>query len=126
MTTLNRHGKKWTTPEILKLQREYELLSLPVTEIAEKHERTPIAIVAKLVAEEFITVDMGDILIDTITSGQSDTTSVQNIERNCLNQIWQLEPSDAEISLLVNELIKSRASKKTRTTRTKTSAYPEP
>ena len=114
MTTLNRHGKKWTTPEILKLQREYELLSLPVTEIAEKHERTPIAIVAKLVAEEFITLDMGD------------TTSVQNIERNCLNQIWQLEPSDAEISLLVNELIKSRASKKTRTTRTKTSAYPEP
>ena len=125
MTTLNRHGKKWTTTEILKLQREYELLSLPVTEIAEKHKRTPRAIVSKLVAEEFITLDMGDILIDTITSTQSDTKSVKSIEQDCLNRIWKLETSVEEIGLLVNELTKSRVCKKTKTILNNTSTSME-
>ena len=125
MTTLNRHGKKWTTTEILKLQREYELLSLPVTEIAEKHKRTPRASVSKLVAEEFITLDMGDILIDTITSAQSDTKSVKSIEQDCLNRIWKLETSVEEIGLLVNELTKSRVSKKTKTILNNTSTSME-
>lgn len=125
MTTLNRHGKKWTTTEILKLQREYELLSLPVTEIAEKHKRTPRAIVSKLVAEEFITLDMGDILIDTIASTQSDTKSVKSIEQDCLNRIWKLETSVEEIGLLVNELTKSRVCKKTKTILNNTSTSME-
>ena len=125
MTTLNRHGKKWTTNEILTLQREYELLSLPIAEIADKHKRTPRAIVAKLVAEEFITLDMGDILIDTITSPQSDTKSVKSIEQDCLNRIWKLETSVEEIGLLVNELTKSRVCKKTKTILNNTSTSME-
>ena len=29
-----RNGKRWNTPEILRLQREYELLNLPIEKIA--------------------------------------------------------------------------------------------
>ena len=48
-----RHGKKWTIPEELKLQREYELLQLPIEMIAIMHKRTVESIVAKLEKEEF-------------------------------------------------------------------------
>lgn len=49
-----RNGKRWLTPEILRLQREYELLNLPIDQIAKLHERTVYAILAKVVQEEFI------------------------------------------------------------------------
>ena len=55
MSTNKRHGNKWTINEILSLQREYELLEWSVYEIAEKHERTVIAIMSKLQKENFIT-----------------------------------------------------------------------
>jgi DNA-directed RNA polymerase specialized sigma subunit len=54
MSTNNRHGNKWTINEILSLQREYELLEWSVYEIAEKHERTVMAIMSKLQKECFI------------------------------------------------------------------------
>lgn len=50
-----RHNNRWTIPELLTLQRDYELLEMTVTEIAEKHERTVNAILCKLQSEEFIT-----------------------------------------------------------------------
>ena len=31
-----RHGNKWTTPEVLALQREYELLEMNIYDIASK------------------------------------------------------------------------------------------
>ena len=49
----NRNNFKWAVPEILRLQREYELLELPIDQIAEKHQRTPKAIICKLVQEGF-------------------------------------------------------------------------
>jgi hypothetical protein len=49
-----RNGKRWLTPEILRLQREYELLNLPIDQIAKLHERTTYAILAKVEQEEFI------------------------------------------------------------------------
>jgi|UniRef100_A0A6C0CHX0 DNA-binding PadR family transcriptional regulator len=49
-----RVGKKWQTPEILRLQREYELLNLSIDQIAKLHERTIYAILAKIEQEEFI------------------------------------------------------------------------
>jgi len=52
--TTKRHGNKWTINEILSLQREYELLEWTVFEIAEKHERTVMAIMSKLQKECFI------------------------------------------------------------------------
>ena len=46
-----RTGFKWTINECLKLQREFELLNLPVEEIALLHKRSPYAIMYKLDSE---------------------------------------------------------------------------
>ena len=51
MTDCKRTGKRWTTPEVLNLQREYELLNLSVEEIADKHQRSVNSILFKLHAE---------------------------------------------------------------------------
>ncbi len=48
-----RSGFPWSINEILKLQREYELLCLSVDEIADLHERSEAAIIYKLEAEGF-------------------------------------------------------------------------
>ena len=52
MTTANRFGKRWTINECLQLQREYELLKWSIDAIAEKHQRTPKAIMFKLSEEK--------------------------------------------------------------------------
>ena len=46
-----RNGFKWTVNECLRLQREFELLNLPVQEIALLHKRSPYAIMYKLDSE---------------------------------------------------------------------------
>lgn len=55
MEQARRNGFKWGVNEILRLQREYELLGLTIDEIAKLHERTPNAILYKLTEEGFIT-----------------------------------------------------------------------
>jgi hypothetical protein len=52
MTTYKRFGNRWTVNECLQLQREFELLQLPIDEIAQIHQRTPNAIMFKLDAED--------------------------------------------------------------------------
>jgi hypothetical protein len=54
-TTTKRSGNKWTINELLNLQREYELLEWSVYQIAEKHQRTVMAILCRLKSEGFIT-----------------------------------------------------------------------
>lgn len=54
MKMTKRYGNKWTINEILALQREYELLEWTVDQIAEKHDRTVLAIISKLESEGFI------------------------------------------------------------------------
>jgi hypothetical protein len=49
---MSRSGYKWNVNECLRLQREYELLQLPISEIARLHKRTPKAIMYKLDEEE--------------------------------------------------------------------------
>ena len=49
-----RHYNKWTIPELLQLQREYELLEWSVPKIARKHERTYLSIIYKLLKEGFV------------------------------------------------------------------------
>ena len=49
-----RNGKRWNIPEVIRLQREYELLNLPIDQIAKIHERTIYAIMAKVEQEKFI------------------------------------------------------------------------
>lgn len=48
-----RYGRKWTIPETLALQREFELLKWSIDEIAEQHRRSPEAIMRKLDQEGF-------------------------------------------------------------------------
>lgn len=48
-----RYGFRWSVNEILALQREYELLGWSIDEIADKHKRTPKAIMYKLDQEGF-------------------------------------------------------------------------
>ena len=49
-----RANKRWTINETLRLQREYELLGMNVTQIAAAHERSADAIAHRLEYEGFI------------------------------------------------------------------------
>jgi hypothetical protein len=48
-----RYGFKWSVNEVLSLQREFELLGWDICQIAQKHQRTPNAIMYKLDQEGF-------------------------------------------------------------------------
>ena len=48
MITYKRFGNRWTINECLQLQREFEILELSIDKIAERHQRTPNAIMCKL------------------------------------------------------------------------------
>jgi hypothetical protein len=48
-----RYGFKWSVNEVLSLQREFELLGWGIDQIAQKHQRTPNAIMYKLDQEGF-------------------------------------------------------------------------
>ena len=50
---MNRNGFRWNINECLRLQREYELLELPLDEIARRHGRTVNAIMFRLDYEGF-------------------------------------------------------------------------
>ena len=53
MNPRTRNGFKWSVNEVLSLQREFELLGWSIDQIAEKHKRTPNAIMFKLDQEGF-------------------------------------------------------------------------
>lgn len=48
-----RHGFKWTIPEILRLQREYELMGLSIIDIAFLHNRSERAVSIRIEYEGF-------------------------------------------------------------------------
>jgi hypothetical protein len=48
-----RHGLKWTISEIMRLQREYELMGLSIEEIAFLHYRSERAICCRIELEGF-------------------------------------------------------------------------
>jgi hypothetical protein len=51
---MRRNNFRWNIDEVLRLQREYELLGMSVQEIAKLHGRSARAILCKLEKEEFI------------------------------------------------------------------------
>jgi hypothetical protein len=51
---IKRHNYKWNINEVLKLQREYELLGMSIQDIAKSHSRSGKAILCKLEREGFI------------------------------------------------------------------------
>ena len=50
---VKRNGKTWSIPELLQLQREYELLGWDIRKIAKIHSRSIKAISHKLEMEGF-------------------------------------------------------------------------
>jgi hypothetical protein len=51
--TPKRHGNRWTVNELIALQREVELLNMPIAEIAERHQRTVESISYRVEQEGF-------------------------------------------------------------------------
>ena len=51
MTDYKRFGNRWTINECLQLEREFDLLELSIDKMAERHKRTPNAIMLKLYSE---------------------------------------------------------------------------
>lgn len=51
MLNLERNGFKWNVNELLQLEREFDLLKLPLDEIAKRHKRSVNAIMYKLADE---------------------------------------------------------------------------
>jgi len=48
MSYAKRFRQPWTVNECINLEREFDLLHLSIDEIAERHQRTPNAIMYKL------------------------------------------------------------------------------
>jgi hypothetical protein len=74
MQNPSRHNFKWSINEILALHREYDLLKLSVQEIANKHQRTPHAIIYKLVNENIIYYEKNE---DNIVEGGIDDSELE-------------------------------------------------
>ena len=79
---LTRVGFKWTVNEVLSLQREFELLGWSIDEIAQKHKRTPNAIMLKLDQEGFADYILlySDYYFNNVMSNEK--TSNLTLERN--------------------------------------------
>ena len=105
MSTHKRHGNKWTINEVLRLQREYELLEMNVQEIATKHERTTSAILSKLLSEEFITTFESARGYDKLYTQEQTTQSL-------IDRIWNLETNVTQIGGMVNAILSTYNSTK--------------
>jgi hypothetical protein len=107
-TLTSRHGNKWTTNEILALQREYELLEMNIQEIAAKHGRSVKAILFKLESEGFISNWMSargytDADLESISSKDSYDEESSDVDK--LNErIWHLETNVSEIGDIVKQM----------------------
>ncbi len=89
MSSHKRNYNKWTIPETLQLQREYELLQWSIDQISEKHQRTPNAIMYKLDKEGFADYNrLWDIYNDT----HRTNTNLKQFE----NESWYQDNSSDE------------------------------
>jgi hypothetical protein len=86
MSQHNRSGNKWTINEILSLQREFELLGWSIDEIAEKHGRTPNAIMFKLSNERFADYNVLYSNYHNLNSNMSVSDSVNVVLRPSLQE----------------------------------------
>ena len=135
MQTYNRNGNKWSVNELLKLQREYELLELNIQDIALLHQRTVQAILYKLEAEGFIESwnearglnkwrkeknyeseeDEDEDEVQPL-SPNNDLTSNESTEiDNLTERVWSLETSVGEIRTMVKQMFDKMVENKTNT-----------
>lgn len=103
MSNCKRHGKRWNTAELLRLNREYELLQWSVQEIADKHERSVQSILFKL-HEEGLTPSVYEANGYVASKDEPDVSS-DNMDINTLTErVWSLETSVGEISTMVKQM----------------------
>ena len=82
-----RNRFAWSINEILSLEREYELLGLTIDQIAEKHQRTPRAIMFKLHQEG---LEDHDVLFSNYYSAEVPENNIKldiNLDSNLDNNI---------------------------------------
>ena len=151
MSTYNaRSGNKWSIPELITLQREYELLELTVDEIAQRHKRTVFAILARLESEGIITVwatargymesnipvcgdDESDEEADDdddedYKSGDSDEDAddddVESDVNKLSDRVWNLETSVNEIGGIVKQMMELMSNDRQAQAKTKAKRAP--
>lgn len=117
MTTCRRSGYKWTINELLSLQREYELLSLPINDIAERHGRSFFSILSKLKSEGFIDDETyhkevmsnrhGKSSDFNIDASVNDTSTVTENATDLNDRIGLLETAVNNISASLSKLLTS-------------------
>ena len=130
MPTYNaRSGNKWSIPELITLQREYELLELTVDEIAQRHKRSVFAILARLESEGIIVAwatargymasnipvcgadeedDDEEEDDEDYKSGDSDEDEDDDVESDVnklSDRVWNLETSVNEIGGIVKQMM---------------------
>jgi len=134
MPTYNaRSGNKWSIPELITLQREYELLELNVQDIAHRHKRSVFAILARLESEGIITVwatargymesnipvcgddesesEADDDDDEDYKSGDSESECDEDVEseksdvNKLSDRVWNLETSVNEIGGIVKQMM---------------------
>ena len=149
-----RAGNKWTIPELITLQREYELLELTVQEIAQRHKRSVCAIVARLESEGLVepgVLARGDVVNedasvdsesvededdddDDYKSGDSDSDSdcdsAEDVEseksdvNKLSDRVWNLETSVNEIGGIVKQMMEIMSNDRQAKTKSKTKRAP--
>ena len=127
MSDMTRNGKRWTTTEVLNLQREHELLNLSVEEIALKHKRSVKSIQFKLQSEGFMQSEEvldDEVYSDTDSSSDYEEDVVEDIEEDvdedCVecnldklsDRVWNLETNVEEISAMVKNIFELVSSQK--------------
>jgi hypothetical protein len=129
MNTSSRYGFKWSVNEVLSLQREFELLNWDIDTIANKHKRTPAAIMYKLEQEGFAnynvllanyhsqrisTIDFSlenpnddaQVLLDFSLEDSHDSykdTRDNNLVANLSNKVYALEKIVTEIKDIIKQ-----------------------
>lgn len=131
MQTYKRNGNKWSVNELLKLQREYELLELNIQEISLLHQRSVDAILYKLEAEGFIEswneargltewhnekiYESDDDDVQPL-SPNNDLTSNDSTEiDNLTERVWSLETSVGEMRTMVKQMFDKMVENKSNT-----------
>ena len=111
-----RHYNKWNVNELLKLQREYELLNLSIPDIAKNHERTEDSILYRLQEEGIIDnigfdLNENNNLVPLTKNSQKitnkkDSKITNNNENSLLSQrVVNLESSVYEMKTMVKQMV---------------------
>ena len=95
----NRANLRWTINEILSLQRQYELLQLPIEEIAILHQRSVKSILYKLQSENFIDSSEFTKMFNDMTSDDIVVPSLKYEDKKISRKNVQKVETDSSTNL---------------------------